>query len=43
VTVGKLADMVVVSRDLLSVPPEEILSARVVCTILGGKIVFRAE
>jgi hypothetical protein len=41
---GKLADVVVLSRDILSVPDEEILDARVDLTILGGKVRYeRAE
>ena len=35
---GKLADVVVLSRDILTVPEEEILDARVDLTILGGKV-----
>lgn len=38
---GKLADIVVLSRDILTVPEEEILKARVVYTIIGGKVVYR--
>ena len=40
ITPGKLADLVVVSRDLLTSRPEEILGAEIVCTIFGGKVVF---
>jgi hypothetical protein len=39
--VGKLADMVVLSKDLFSIDPEEILETKVLYTILGGKIVFK--
>ncbi|MBV9156046.1 MAG: amidohydrolase, partial [Acidobacteriaceae bacterium] len=39
---GKLADLVVLSEDILSVPPEKILSAKVLYTILGGKIVYQS-
>jgi hypothetical protein len=39
---GKLADVTVLSRDLLTVPDEEILATKVVYTIVGGKIVYRA-
>jgi predicted amidohydrolase YtcJ len=41
ITEGKLADLVVLSRDIVTAPPEALLSTRVVYTILGGKIVFR--
>ena len=37
-TPGKLADITVLSRDIMRVPEEEIRSARVDYTILGGKI-----
>ena len=40
-TVGKLADMVVLSRDITTIPEEEIPSATVVYTIVGGKVVYR--
>jgi predicted amidohydrolase YtcJ len=39
-TPGKLADMVVLSRDLLTCPEKEILSTQVELTIIGGKIEF---
>ncbi len=38
--VGKLADMVVLSKDIFNIPPEEISEAEVEMTILGGKIVY---
>ena len=37
---GKLADITVLSKDILTVPPEEILSAKVVYTIVGGKVMY---
>jgi predicted amidohydrolase YtcJ len=40
---GKLADMVVLSEDLFSIPPEKILDASVMYTILGGKIIYQAK
>lgn len=43
IEVGKLADAVVMDRDLLTVPAEEIRRARVVMTILGGQIVYEQE
>jgi predicted amidohydrolase YtcJ len=39
-TVGKLADITVLSKDILTVPEEEIRSARVDYTIVGGKVVY---
>ncbi len=39
-TPGKLADLVVLSRDIFQVPPEEIAAARVEMTLLDGKIVY---
>ena len=38
---GKLADLVVIDRDILTVPPEEIKDIKVLMTIAGGKIVYR--
>ena len=39
---GKLADLVVLSRDILTIKPEEILETKVAYTLLGGKIVYKA-
>ncbi|MFC1554390.1 amidohydrolase [candidate division KSB1 bacterium] len=36
---GKLADFVILSKDILSISPEEILSAEVVITIMNGEVV----
>lgn len=38
---GKLADFVVLDRDILQVPPDEILQTHVVYTFSGGKAVYR--
>ena len=40
---GKLADIVVLSKDLFTIPEEEILNTEVVYTILGGKIIYSLE
>jgi hypothetical protein len=40
---GKLADITVLSKDITSVPDEEIKSTRVTYTIIGGRIVYRAK
>jgi predicted amidohydrolase YtcJ len=39
---GKLADMVVIDRDYLTVPPDQIRDIRSVMTIVGGRIVYDA-
>lgn len=39
-SVGKVADVVVLSRDILSVPEDEIAGSEVVATILGGRVVY---
>jgi predicted amidohydrolase YtcJ len=41
ITPGKLADISVLSRDILSIPEEEIPQTQVVYTIVGGEIAFR--
>jgi predicted amidohydrolase YtcJ len=41
-TPGKLADVVVLSKDIMTVPEEEIPTAKVVYTIVGGKVRYRA-
>ncbi len=38
--VGRLADFVVIDRDLLRVTPEEMLHARVDATVIGGEMVY---
>ena len=40
-TAGKLADITVLSKDILSVPAREILDTEVLMTIVGGEIVYR--
>jgi predicted amidohydrolase YtcJ len=37
---GKLADIVVLSKDIFTIPEEELLNTEVVYTILGGKIIY---
>ncbi len=39
---GKLADLVVLDRDLFQTPPEKIREASVLFTVVDGKIVYRA-
>ena len=41
-TPGKLADVVILDTDLFTIPPEKIRDAKVVTTIVGGKVVYAA-
>ena len=41
ITPGKLADITVLSQDLLTVPDDEIMNTEIVMTILGGKVRYR--
>ena len=40
---GKLADLVILSNDIMVIPPKEILSTKVVATIVGGKIEYSSN
>ena len=40
---GKLADLVILSKDIMSIPPMEILQTEAVLTLVGGQVVFRRE
>ena len=40
---GKLGDLVVLSDDLFSIPPEKIKDVRVLLTVVGGKVVYEAK
>ena len=42
ITAGKLADMVLLSEDIFSIPPEKIREVRILKTFVGGKLVFEA-
>ena len=41
-SVGKLADLVMIDRDLFSIPPTQIKDAKVLLTMVGGRVVFAA-
>jgi predicted amidohydrolase YtcJ len=41
--VGKLADLVVLTKNIMTVPEDEIPTARVAMTILGGKVVYERK
>jgi predicted amidohydrolase YtcJ len=40
--VGKLADLVMLSRDIVTQPPERLLDTRVDATVIDGKMVYRS-
>ena len=42
ITPGKLADFVVLSADIMTIPPKELLTTRVIATVIDGKPVYGA-
>jgi predicted amidohydrolase YtcJ len=38
---GKVADMIVLPEDPLSIPPDKLLTLKVDMTIVGGRILYR--
>jgi predicted amidohydrolase YtcJ len=40
--VGKLADFIVLDRNVLEIPPEQIAYVKVLTTVVGGRVVYRA-
>jgi hypothetical protein len=42
ISVGKYADLVLLSADLFEIPHQEILDTKVVLTMVGGSVVYRA-
>jgi len=41
--VGKFADLIVLDRNVLKIPAEEIAEVRVLQTVVGGKVVYQAD
>ncbi len=41
--IGKLADFVMIDRDLTATPSESIREARIMLTVVGGKVVFERK
>ncbi len=41
ISTGKYADLILLSKNILEVPEQDVPTTRVVMTILGGKIVYR--
>jgi predicted amidohydrolase YtcJ len=42
IATGKFADFVVLSQDILTLPPERLLDAKVLLTVMGGRETYRA-
>jgi predicted amidohydrolase YtcJ len=40
---GKAADLIVLDRNLLTLPPEQIRTAKVLRTLIDGQTVYRAQ
>lgn len=43
IEVGKLADLTVLSKDIMKIPEPEILTTRCVMTVIGGEIVYEEK
>jgi predicted amidohydrolase YtcJ len=41
--VGKLADFIVLDRNVLKIPADEIAQVKVLQTVVGGRVVYQAE
>ncbi|MEP6548448.1 MAG: amidohydrolase [Gammaproteobacteria bacterium] len=41
--VGKLADLIVIDRNFLDIPAEQIADIKVLQTVVGGRVVYRSE
>jgi predicted amidohydrolase YtcJ len=42
-SIGKLADITILTKDILTVPDEDIRNAKVSYTIIGGKVVYKGQ
>ncbi|MCX6543957.1 MAG: amidohydrolase family protein [Acidobacteria bacterium] len=42
-TVGKLGDVTILSKDILTIPEDQIPSAKVLYTVVGGKVLYQAR
>jgi predicted amidohydrolase YtcJ len=42
-SLGKLADITVLTKDITTIPDDQIATAKVSYTIVGGKIVYKAQ
>ena len=39
-TAGKRADFVILDKDIMTIPTEDVLSTSVIATYVGGKLVY---
>ncbi len=37
---GKVADLIIIDRDLMAIPAEQIREAKVILRVVGGKVVY---
>ena len=42
-TVGKLADLVIIDRDLFKIPPGQLKDAKVLLTMVGGRVMYASS
>ena len=42
-TAGKLADLVIIDRDLFAIPPAQIKDAKVLLTMVGGRVTYAVK
>jgi predicted amidohydrolase YtcJ len=43
IEVGKLADLTILTKDIMKIPEPEILKTTCAMTVIGGEIVFEAK
>jgi predicted amidohydrolase YtcJ len=43
IEVGKLADLIVLDRNVLDIPPQQIAEVKVLQTVVGGQVVYQAD
>lgn len=41
--VGKDGDLIVIDRDILTCPTDDVRGARVLLTVVGGKVVYKRK
>ncbi len=43
ITIGKLADFLVLEKDIMKIAPKEVLTTKIAATYVGGKLVYSAS